>query len=274
MFTSVTKEESLLRIFVLIIVIWLSGCALPPTEQFLKYDQAFDQTHKASRSVLKVYNVYEKQLYPLDPNVFMPKQAALISDTAPGPLTALYSRGFDIVDQYNLILFRYAHGDSVSILNDEIENLNASVSHLGAVLKLTSDAAQLSRTVSIAQKVAQISLISLDKVEFEISLAKGGDHVRAFLLIVREDTRDMYQDVSTSMLQRIKLNTSNLTQEKLNRQKFRKMLASWVLLIDETITELDSLEAAIAAGSRSRFTLGNVSNSLDRHFQAPRSPFD
>ena len=254
----------MVRAFFLTIIVFLTGCVLPPTEQFLRYDEAFDKANEASKTVLSVYSQYEKELYPLDPNSFRPDQAALISASAPGPLTALYSRGFSVVEKYNAILYRYAQGDSVSVLSDDITALNAASAQLGLVLGVADTAARLSGAVAAAQRLVGIGLALSDAEEFDASLAEGGVAVRQFLGIVREDTADMYQDVSTAMLRRIQRNPSNLAQEQENRAQFRDMLAAWVLLIDETIAELERLEVAVAAGARSPQTISNVSNSIAR----------
>lgn len=239
----------------------LLSCSLVPPPELTLYQATYDEAEEATESVLSTYARYEKRAQSVRISTFDPDQAALIAPGAEPPLTDLYRRGFMAISNYNVILARYASGESISVLEDDFEALRISLNRLNTALPGISLPGE--EIVTGSQTLVGIALARSDAEEFRRSVKKNGPVIRSFLSIVRSDTTSMYDDAKIAVVKGV--TTPQSAQKAASDLSiFREMLAGWVLLIDETTINLQALEGAIENGARRGPSIALLAASTDR----------
>jgi hypothetical protein len=250
------------RLLSMIFLLLVSGCGLPPPPEFVTYQAAFAEADAATTKVLDEYNRVEKAVTQTDAFVLNPDQAALIVEGADAPNTALYRRGFAAVREYNIILARYAAGDSIAVLRPELDRLKTSLGTIGGMLPFVPDLAKTDAVFGAFEALTKIGLAQSDAAEFERSVLEGAPIIIAFLKEVRNTTPDMYNDyvIAKSRISSVE----GIRQSQQELKAARVMLASWVLLIDETSAAIERLQTAVAEGGSRRSNLGTIASAAER----------
>ena len=212
-------------------------------------------------SVLSTYARYEKRAQSVSTSAFDPDQAALIAPGAEPPLTNLYRRGFTAISNYNVILARYAAGESISALDDDFEALRISLNRLNTALPGINLPGE--DIVTASQTLVGIALARSDAEEFQRSVKENGPVIRNFLSIVRSDTTSMYDDAKIAVVKGV-TTPQGAQKAASDLNSFREMLAGWVLLIDETTANLQALENAIENDLRRGSNIALLAASTDR----------
>ena len=238
----------------------LTSCTYVPPQEFILYQSAFNEAYEATNGLLDVYNGIEKKATNTDAG-FLPDEAALIAPNADAPITSLYRRGFHAIAQYNVILARYAAGESISALDPDLNAFQNSISRLGAALNVEPAAAASNSILGLAKTLAKISLADSDAAAFRESILNNSGPIKKFLESVRLQTTAMYTDAVNAADRRT---AADALQSINDLAIFRQSLASWVLLIDETLITLDALEHVIEQNSGQRAKITILAASTDR----------
>ena len=252
---------SMKRAFLVICMFALASCSLVPPPELTLYQAAYSEAEDATESILSTYARYEKRAQSVSTSAFDPDQAALIAPGAAPPLTNLYRRGFTAVAKYNVILARYAAGESISVLDDDFEALRTSLNRLTTALPGISLPGE--DIVTASQTLVGIVLARSDAEEFQRSVKENGPIIRDFLSIVRSDTTSMYDDAKIAVVKGV-TTPKGAQKAASDLIVFREMLAGWVLLIDETKINLQALESAIENGPRRNSSIALLAASTDR----------
>lgn len=236
----------------------LAACALPGNDAFTDYRKSYDLARDASTGVIQVYNQYDKANRKRRTNRFSfdPDLADVYSPDALTPISARATDGFAAATIYNEVLARYADNSTLSLQDDDLKTLNGVASTAATFLGTADVGPKLGAVVKAAVSLSNLSLARSDREEFERNVRENSDTVRAFLVLVRSDTRSMYADAFKAT------QDSNGSVEKL--AKFKKMLALWVLLIDQTLSDLSILEARVLEGPSGQTGLSLLADSAVR----------
>ena len=245
----------------LLVFAFLVSCSLVPPPEFTLYQATYEKADEATDELLDIYAGHERRAQTVSDATFDPDHASLIAPGAEPPLTSLYRRGFDAIAAYNTILARYAAGESILILEKDFAALSLNLDRLGAV---AGGLEALGKPiVESAQTLAGLALARSDAEEFRESVKRNGPAVRNFLLLVRSDTRSMYSDARIALVRGVA--TPEGAQKAASElSSFREMLAGWVLLIDETIVNLQALENAVETGRSRSSILAVLAASTER----------
>lgn len=246
------------RPFATFLVVLLAACATPGGEAFVTYQASFEQAREAAGQVAEVYNEYDKQnrRRRTDPVRFDPDLADVYVPGALSPLSAKIAEGFAAATVYNEVLARYLNNNTLSLHDEDLAILTGAVASTTGIIGDAAVGNQIRGVVNASRHLANLSLAADDREEFLRSLAENSAAVDAFLVVVRADTTAMFSDARTATA------LGGGSPEKLD--SFRQMLASWVLLIDQTRADLALLQQAAAAGNRGRGTLSVLAESAAR----------
>ena len=253
----------LARTRLLVVLLVLGACNLLPMSEFAAYREAFSRANEATGEVLDAYNRAEKRTADLRVEVFDPDDAGLIARDADAPMTALLRRGFAAVADYNAVLARYATGESITVLNDDLQALDQSLTRLGAAAGVASQVAGIGALVQAGTTVSGIALARSDNLAFRQSVVANGPQVRGFLVAVRAQTPFMHRVFLNAEMAAVST-PADIQRAQSNILTSREMLAAWVLLIDESIATLEGLEQAVAAGGGRASGLAVLTASTDR----------
>jgi len=250
---------------ILLFAIFLASCALPPTQEFNSYTAAFDQAHAQTTQMLEFYNDVEKSVdfQDEDANRLIPDRAYLFVKAGEAPRTKALRRGFELIHDYNVILARYVAGDSVSVLSNDIAALNSSATRLGDAIGSSALGSSVGAILTAAKSLARLSLASADTEEFRRSLNTSAPLIREFLSKAREQSETMFSEARTRARTRILEGEKPQTVIE-RREAFKTMVASWVLMIDETQEALDLLTEAAQYNRPPRSVLARLAASTDR----------
>lgn len=241
----------------------LLGCSLVPETEFSLYRQSFAAANRATSDVLDAYNRAEKRTAAPGIEAFDPDQAGLIAPDADAPMTAFLRRGFEAVETYNAILARYAAGDSLSVLKGDFDALDRSLDRLGLAVGAAPQAEGIRALVQAGTTVARLALARSDDLAFRQSVAENGATVRGFLLALRAQTPLMYRTFTNAAMTGV-ASPADIQRAQASIQYSREMLASWVLLLDETAATLEALEQAVETGSGRASGIAILAASTDR----------
>lgn len=264
------------RILCFLVLTAVSGCVSPPPPEFAVYTAAFGQSREAAAAAIAIWEPIEKSQRPAQEGVFNPDEAAYIADEGRAGNAALIERGFNAVTAYNEILARYAAGESVSTIKPDIDVLAANVGALAVTVGAPGAGAAVAASLTGLEALVRALLAVSDRAEFARAVKDNAGKVDVFLGEVRAFTSDMYQGAATYYLSRAQeLLRAGRREEAAkmaaNTDTFRKMLASWVLTIDETRRALGALEDAVVSGEKGRIGLAQASYwvaELNRHAEA------
>lgn len=227
--------------FVFFVSFALSACAFAPPPEFTSYRDTFDRTVEATNAVLQVYGAIEKSNAPTSLATFDPNSAGNYVEGADGPFTGGIRQGFSAVQDYNLILARYASGESLGLLSDDIDRLNSSATSILTTAGLISNASGVDKIVGVLKAVGNVALTASDAAEFRESVLRTHPKMEAFLKQLRIQSASMYAHYYA--VRGKSANSSAAFQR--DAKAFQAMLGSWVLLIDETLLTLTQLKVAI-----------------------------
>ncbi|MCV3271311.1 hypothetical protein [Roseobacter sinensis] len=246
----------------LLVCILAIGCTVPGSAAFQDYAESYDAAREASLQVVDAYNQYDKmsRRRQTDPATFDPDFADVYAPTALSPISLTITEGFAAATTFNEVLARYADNDTLRLQKDEIERLNAASANTATLVAGPGAGGQVRAVIGATQVLANLSQARADRDAFVRNVRENTATVDAFLKIIRDDTADMYQTA------RLATALSGGSVEKL--ETFRGMLATWVLLIDQTRKDLDILRLRVEAGADGQSGLSLLSESavrIDRH---------
>ena len=216
------------------------------------YVDSFEELQAATTEMLGIFEPVERAVRaPTDPRTFHPDQAPYIADESRGGVTVQIERGIAAVSNYNAILTLYAQGESLSNLEESASKLSASVGVLGTSLGLPVVGPSFTAGVEGLQAIASALLSVSDRVEFANLVLEQSAAIDGFLVELRDLTPDMFRSAVTYVDQRkIALGLEGRAREiptlDDDLEHFRKMLASWVLAIDNARESISALEVAVA----------------------------
>ncbi|MGZ2255945.1 hypothetical protein [Roseobacter sp. A03A-229] len=250
------------RWIVLVVCFVAAGCTVPGSAAFQDYTESYDAAREASLQVVDAYNQYDKmsRRRQTDTATFDPDFADVYSPTALSPISLTITEGFAAATTFNEVLARYADNDTLRLQKDEIERLNAASANTATILAGPGAGGQVRAVIGATQALANLSLAGADREDFIRNVRDNTATVDAFLEILRDDTTDMYQTA------RLSTALSGGSVEKL--ETFRGMLATWVLLIDQTRKDLEILRIRVEAGAEGQSAVSLLSESaarIDRH---------
>lgn len=125
---------------------------------------------------------------------------------------------------------------------------------LGTALDLIPATNLAEGILGVGKTLAKITLADSDAEAFRESVTANAGAVIEFLLMVRSQTSDMFNDALLV----------EPAPRKNDLEKFKQSLAVWVLLIDETIITLNALEHVIQKGGATGTKLAVLAASTDR----------
>ncbi|WP_299677658.1 hypothetical protein [uncultured Roseobacter sp.] len=256
-------EMSIFRPYAVVAMcIFAMGCTVPGSTAFQDYRQSYDAARDASVQVVDAYNQYDKMSRKrrTDPATFDPDFADVYSPNALSPISLTITEGFAAATTFNEVLARYADNSTLSLQRDEIERLNAASANTATLIAGQGAGAQVRAVIGAVQVLANLSLARADQDEFVRGIRENAAAVDTFLGIMRDDTADMYQTA------RLATALSGGSAEKL--ETFRGMLATWVLMIDQTRKDLEILRLRAEAGGTGQSGLSLLAESaenIDRH---------
>ena len=250
---------------IILLGIFLFGCALPPTQEFNSYVAAFDQAHAQTTEMLALYNDVEKAVdfQDEDSKRLSPDRAYLYVKAGEAPRTRALRRGFEVIHDHNVILARYVAGESVSVLSDDISALNSSATRLGDAVGASEMGGSVGLLLAAAKSLARVSLSAGNTEEFRRSLNTTAPLIREFLSKAREQSETMYSEARTRARDRILEGEKSATVVE-RREAFKVMVANWVLMIDETQEALGLLIEAAQYDRPPRSVLSKLAASTDR----------
>ncbi|UWQ35363.1 hypothetical protein K3555_22825 (plasmid) [Leisingera sp. M527] len=247
-----------LRFFNLWAVLGLVACTIPASQDFEAYEASYARARDAGKQVVEVYNQYDKvnRARRTDNNTFDPNFADVYVPEALSPLSIKIEAGFASATVFNEVLGRYATNNSLSLQTENVETLNASVGSIAGLVGEPQIANQINAVVEASLALGNLSLAQSDREEFIRLVQAHANTVDTFLAVVRDDTKAMFSDARTATA------LGNGSFNKL--EEFRQMLASWVLLIDQTRSDLAALERAVERGDSGAPILGLLAESTQR----------
>lgn len=248
----------LFRLLPLLLAVWLAGCAIPGSDAFQQYQSSYDAARQAADHVVEVYNQYDKlnRKRRTSSATFNPDFADVYSAEALSPLSAKIAEGFAAATVYNEVLARYVTNNTLSLHAEEIARLNAAAASAAAIVGQPQAAGQINAVINATLQLVNLSLATADRADFVRNVQANSDAVDAFLVTVRADTSAMFSDARAATA------LDNGSVEKL--EEFRKMLAVWVLLTDQTRADLATLQRSVAAGNAGRPVVGLLAESASR----------
>ena len=236
----------------------LTACSIPGSDTFTAYEASYAAARTAGEEVVDVYNQYDKfnRKRRTDNAKFDPDFADVYVADAFSPISVKIKAGFAATTVFNEVLGRYATNNTLSLQQDNIDTLNASAGSVATLVGQPQIAGQISAVVSATTALANLSLAAADRDAFVANVKANAGTVDDFLVILRDDTTAMFNDARTATV------LGDGSFEKL--EEFRVMLATWVLLIDQTRSDLAALQRAVEAGTTGTPILGQLAESAER----------
>jgi hypothetical protein len=241
----------------------LSACATyNGVAEFTIYEDAYRSAAAAGEDILDRMAVAERKLYdianPFDPLLtdFDPAAAGLVSDATDPPAAAAYRGALRAITSYNQALLGLASGKTAEEIAAKIAQLGAVGSAAAADIAgiagrspgTVAAVAAVNTIIAGFQPLAAKLLAFRTRDEFRTELIANADLIRNAIHEARASTSQVYgvlRDAVIATAMADPNRTGQLTEAEVEQIKdYRRLLASWVVLLDAS---LDSFEIAIAA---------------------------
>ncbi len=252
------RGRPLLRCALALVVVAVSACSAGIAEfehyrtafaaQYAEGARAIDRTAEAER-------VVAGRIRARAPGIpaFEPDQARYYLDIGDPPLTGAIRASLDSVNAYNETLSSLASGDAAATTAARARATASAVTRAAGAA--ASVAAPVSPAFVPAAEAALDALLPIarrlaaweDRAEFRRLLIDAYPDMRALMVALRDDaTPEMFEMIKRSYVEPGGLGgVDGVPSDRLDAlEADRRLLAGWVLLIDETLVAMD---AAIAA---------------------------
>jgi hypothetical protein len=252
----------LIRCAVTLSVALLSGCAagIPEFEQYRvafaeQYDvgaRALDRTAAAERAVAERMRARETGIAAFDPS-----RARYYLDIGDPPLTGAIRDSLDAVRAYNDTLSALASGEAAAVAAARARATGVAVARAaGATAAVAAPAsaafvpaaeAALAALLPIAERLAAWE----DVTAFRALLLEAYPDMRALMVALRDDaTPEMFEMIKRSYVAPGSLGgVDGVPRDRLaDLEADRRLLAAWVVLLDETVLAMDAAIAAVEGG--------------------------
>lgn len=222
----------------------LSACASPPPPEYAVYVAAFDRVDAASADAITIIEPLEKAARPPTDGEFIPDEAPYIADEGRPGVSLLLERGFKATANYNKVLAAYASGEAGQALKADVAAFGASTAALAVTAGLPQVGANATTAIAAVDKLADALLANADRAAFARAVEEHSGAIDAFLVEVRDVQIPSFFEVWNTQIteQRGALLRENRVDEAIklgeDAKTFKKMLASWVLAIDEARSAL------------------------------------
>jgi hypothetical protein len=257
-------------------MLMLWACATPPPEEFTVYQMAFAEADQATEEFVRTWSPLEKAARRPDTAEFDPNFAGYYVDDAPTGLGALIERGFAAVARYNEVVVRYAAGESVGQLRPALSSFATDGAAIAGLVGLTPVGAALGPAVAGLESLAGALLAAADRAAFQAAVTRHAGTVSAFLVELRAQTPLIYSTARSEYGQRetrllAEGRNAEADQTAADLQRFRRMLASWVLLLDQLDRSVKALEQAVIRDKARPLVAADVAywtSDIRRHAEA------
>jgi hypothetical protein len=243
------KAPSVLAVPLLLV---LAACTAPPPAEFAVYQSAFSEADEATKEFVQVWAPIERMARaPADQETrFDPSLAAYYVEGGRPGLTAEIERGFAAIAGYNDVLVRYAAGESAQQLRPALTSFAAEGTALAGLVGLTPVGAALGPAVTGVEALAGALLAAADREAFQAAVTAHAGTIGQFIDALREQTPLIYSTAASAFGRKEtellaagrESEADDVAQE---RARFRAMLASWVLLLEELKRSTAALEQAV-----------------------------
>ncbi|MEM9047177.1 MAG: hypothetical protein AAGC92_00535 [Pseudomonadota bacterium] len=236
----------------------LSGCSTGVPE-FGLYQQAYEAQYAESARVLDRLGTAEAILRErraaAEPGIapFDPDRAGQLLGLDEPPLTAGLRRSLDALKSFNDALSGLATGEAAAVLSARIGSASAALSAASqsilaagglAIAAVSSLEGSVAAALPVLERLAAIS----DRARFRDALLEAYPDMRALLVALRAGTPDLFE----VMLEARKTPGSLSGVDGVARadlpllEEDRRLLAGWVVLLDETLRAMDLAATVIA----------------------------
>lgn len=207
---------------------------------------------------------------------FDPDKAAYYVDAGDPPLTGAIRSGLKSVTTYNALLAGLANGESATALTTRTGTL---YSNLLATAEALSVAASVSTAfVPGAQALAGRLLPLIEqaqklrnRAEFRRKLLEAYPDMRALLVRLRDGSKEMYNVIFRSYVKRGVIRNRGIPAADVPKlEADRKLLAGWVILMDQTLVSMDAATNAVLKGASSADVSVLMDASVDLRVLAER----
>lgn len=259
----------------IILVLSVSACSYGEAE-FQLYQKSFGVQHVEGAKVFdrlgRAERVLERRGIANAPGIpdFDPLLAAIYLDLGDPPLTASLRASLEALESYNNVLSNLATGASAKSLAAQLSAANAALdgtiaSLMGITGQTATFATPLAGVIATAVPALELAIKARNRQEFRRQILAAYSDMEALLLELRNGTPVMF------FVMREARKTPGLidgvdgltvaAREALEDD--RKLLAGWVLLIDETLIAMESARDAVRAGRGSADLTGLVAATVE-----------
>ncbi|WP_419912108.1 hypothetical protein [Hoeflea sp.] len=219
-------------------------------QQAAEADKVLDRLASAERIVARRSDPSLTRVFDFDPD-----KAAYYVDAGDPPLTAAIRAGLNSVTTYNAMLAGLANGENANALASRAGTL---YSNLLATTEALSIAAGLPTAFVPGAQALAGRLLPLfeqaqklrDRAAFRRKLLEAYPDMRALLVRLRNGTREMYTVIQCSYVKRGVIRNRGIPAADVPKlEADRKLLAGWVILMDQTLVSMDAATQAVLAGA-------------------------
>ncbi|MBZ8134393.1 hypothetical protein [Afifella sp. IM 167] len=256
----------LLRLMGALLLLSLEACASGLAE-FRLYGEAFDAQFVQGEKVLDRLAVAERivmrrgrQLSNI--RAFDPQDAPYYLNVGDPPLTLSIRTSLKAVREYNAALIGLADGTSATKLAAGLgqitNNLNTALASLpladrailaaGGEATIKASEEVISQALGVLKTASSFAL----RASFRRQLLRAYPAMSELLVRIRDGTDEMYLVMQRSRVEPGTLGGGSLgvpAAELPNLEQDRKLLAGWVVLLDQTLEAMDAAAAAALDGA-------------------------
>jgi hypothetical protein len=257
------RSLALRSVFVLLLGFILGGCAnRPPQAELQAYLSAVDAASRATDAVLEEWAVAERHQNLAganagegDADAFDPDLAAYYSATGEPPLAAALRRGFRTVERFNAVVVVLAEGRSWQQAAPQVDQFARSASALAAVATGGAAAVVLPAAAPLRELAAALKAAD-DRLEFERVIQERSGAVLEVIDAMIAATSNMYSVMTEPIMKEADAAADagdRIRYEQIlaRRDGYRRMLAEWVVLLNDVKSSLIDLREAVALGAPS-----------------------
>lgn len=249
-----------LRLLLIAVVVVVSGCAglwsadPTATQEFRHYQNALRAQHDAATRVLDRLSRAEGRLLTLEaaaaPDGFDPNAAAAVLGVGDPPRTATLRRALETLSAYNQSLVAVGMGAPEMALTTGLLMVEGILP--AAPGRPGAEFDRLNTAIRRLLPVLGAARTSSDRDRIRSALADATPEVQALLRAVRDATPAVYGALRAAAIE-----PGNLTYPdgippagQARLEEDRRMLAGWVLLIDQTMVAVEVAAMAARTGDR------------------------
>jgi hypothetical protein len=263
----------------LLILPLVAGCTASGYQEFQLYSQAYDAQYMQGDAVLVALGRAERVLFTrrqardeTNQYRFDPDDAAFYVDTVEPPTTASIRTTLKSIKAYNDAMTSLANGDAAQVLTNKVATFVSDTAGAITATAIATSAPELVggakafaaglKSTLVAVPILKEAATVVSREEFRRQLVAAYPLVDKMLASIRDDgTPIMYLVLTQGRVTRGDVSShsgiSTANQASLDQEK--RMLAGWVLLLDQTRVSLKA--AKVAAETGSEIDLSNLSNA-------------